>query len=90
MVYRVAFDHAADKLYSCGDDGIRLWSLKEKIGRPIGKPQRYVSNLMLHPSQNVIASTNVNGELHLLSSESGDTLRVFRSMYGERGFDFEE
>jgi len=87
-VYRVAFDHEADKLFSCGDDGIRMWSLATNAGQPIGEPQKYVSNIALHPKENLIATTNVNGELHALSSESGDTLKVMRSMFGERGFDF--
>ena len=88
-VYRVAFDESDERLYSCGDDGIRRWSIKEHKSQPIGRPQRHVSNLMRHPTQDLIASTNVRGELHLMNSESGETLRVLRTMFGERGFDLE-
>lgn len=89
-VYRVAFDVEDGKLYSCGDDGIRMWSIKDQISRPFGKSQQYVSNLMHHPTQDLVASTNVRGEIHLMASENGDTLRVLRSMFGERGFDLED
>ena len=87
-VYRIEFDRDADALASCGDDGIRMWTLSTGSSYPIGREQQYVSNVAFHPTDDILASTNAGGEVHLVDTESNNTTRVFRTAYGERGFDF--
>ena len=89
-VYRIAFDWNADSLASCGDDGIRMWTLSTGQSHPIGRDQQFVSNVAFHPTSDVLASTNAGGELHLVDIESRQTVRVMRTLFGERGFDFDE
>lgn len=89
-VYRVAFDVEGGSLASCGDDGIRAWNLSTRESLPLGRDQQYISNVSFHPKGGVLASTNAGGEVHLMDFESRRTLRVMRTAYGERDFDFDE
>ena len=73
---------------SCGDDGIRQWNLDSGEQVKIGDDQTYVSNLDYHPTAGILASTNAGGEVHLLELDSRKTIRVMRTLYGERDFDF--
>jgi WD40 repeat protein/predicted transcriptional regulator len=89
-VYRIAFDQESDLLASCGDDGIRMWTLSTGVNHLLGRSQQYVSSVAFHPTDDVLASTNAGGELHLMDIDRRKTLRILRTSYGERGFDFIE
>ncbi len=89
-VYRIEFDRDSDSLASCGDDGIRMWTLSTAESHLLGRDQQFVSNLAFHPMNDVLASTNARGELHLMDIDRRQTFRVVRTLYGERGFDFHD
>jgi WD40 repeat protein len=89
-VYRIEFNREADSLASCGDDGIRMWTLSTGVSYPLGRDQEYVSNLSFHPGNNLLASTNAGGEVHLVDTEGKNTVRIMRTAFGVRGFDFDE
>ena len=56
--------------------------------RTIGKPQKFVSNVAYHPRHEILATTSAAGEVHLIDLEKRETVKILRTMYGERGFDF--
>lgn len=89
-VYRIAFDSDNDSLASCGDDGIRMWSLSTGMSYLLGRDQQYVSNVAFHPTSDLLASTSAGGEVHLIDIDSRRTMRVIRTAYGERDFDFDD
>ncbi len=85
-IYKIAFDTSGTELASCGDDGVRMWQIKS--GSNIALGQQFVSNLAYHPKEALLASTSAAGEVHLYDSRTGESLKVNRTMFGERGFDF--
>ena len=87
-IYKIAFDELGQELASCGDDGIRMWFIES--GTNIALGQKYVSNLAFHPTDDLLASTSAAGEVHLYDTITGERLKVNRTMFGERGFEFED
>ena len=67
-----------------------MWTLSTAESHLLGRDQQFVSNLAFHPMNDVLASTNARGELHLMDIDRRQTFRVVRTLYGERGFDFHD
>ncbi len=83
-VYTVAFHPSGDHLASAGEDGVRIWQLSTGVSRA-SFDQENVSQVAFHSHHAVLAATNAAGELRLLESRAGSTVRVLRTLHGERG-----
>ena len=83
-VFDVAIDGNKNMLVGCGANGIQSWELTSGICQRFVRG-KVVSRLSVAADKNYLLTTNIAGELKMRDRIELNSLRVFRSMYGERG-----